>query len=320
MRRSDNILIIGSIPPPIGGVTIHLQRLMASLKQQSVDFAFYDYKKESLVSGFRKVLSSRTVHLHFSSKILRLFVTLLLRMMNKQVIATFHGKYSFSHAIDRTALKLLSHALVLNEFSYHHALARLPAKHGAIHLVSAFIPPTRDEEPLPAGIGAQIQKLAADKALLACTNATSYVEDHQGKDLYGIDFLLKVFTAQSNWALVISDPSGQLQQRYAAFRTVRNILFISTPHPFVEVIKKSDVFIRATRSDGDSISVKEALFYDVKVVASDCVDRPEGCHVYLMENTESFVSKLREPKNHTVQEIKNGAAQMIDLYKKISIK
>lgn len=318
MSRRNNILIIGSVPPPIGGVSVHIERLIDTLHQHSVDFAFYDYKKERKVTGWRKVRSSKVVHLHFSNKVLRFVATLFFFLMSKKVIATFHGKYSFSNVFDRYSLKLLTHALVLNEFSFVNAEKKEPAKAAAIQLVSAFIPPTRTDD-LSGETLKEIRQLANWSEFLACTNATGYVVNDQGKDLYGIDFVLKVFAAQPSWGLVVSDPSGHLVQHYAEYTACKNIVFISSAHPFVEVIQRSDVFIRATTSDGDSISIKEALYYGIRVVASDCVDRPEGCHVYQLGSEESFIRKLREPRKANAPAMVDGAMQVMDLYHKLSI-
>ncbi len=42
------------------------------------------------------------------------------------------------------------------------------------------------------------------------------------------------------------------------------------------IIARSDLFVRPTLSDGDAISVREAIAMDTPVVASDVVARPEG--------------------------------------------
>src|SRR5205085_5560132 len=42
------------------------------------------------------------------------------------------------------------------------------------------------------------------------------------------------------------------------------------------IIARSDVFVRATFSDGDAISVREAISLGTPVVASDVVSRPAG--------------------------------------------
>jgi hypothetical protein len=41
-----------------------------------------------------------------------------------------------------------------------------------------------------------------------------------------------------------------------------------------------EIFIRNTTTDGDSISIHEALYLGKQVWATDCVMRPDGVNVY----------------------------------------
>jgi glycosyltransferase involved in cell wall biosynthesis len=45
-------------------------------------------------------------------------------------------------------------------------------------------------------------------------------------------------------------------------------------------IGAADLFVRPTRADGDAISVREALFLGVRVVASDAAPRPRGVRLF----------------------------------------
>ncbi|ATP57957.1 hypothetical protein CPT03_16555 [Pedobacter ginsengisoli] len=213
-------------------------------------------------------------------------------------------------------LKFSSCNLVLNDYSYRNALKKINSRN-KVQLISAFIPPMESEYELSNKINELLCLKINEKDIIACTNAHNYVLDENGNDLYGIDFLLNIFVTIPNSCLLISDPSGKLKEQYSAFASSDNILFISEPHSFVEIIKKSNVFIRATTSDGDSLSVKEALYLNTKVIASDCVDRPEGCFIYVNSSKESFLDCLYENKNRMPVFIQNSADQVMELYKTI---
>ena len=47
----NKILIIGTLPLPIGGVTIHTQRLITFLKNNNFKYNFFDYKKSHFTKG-----------------------------------------------------------------------------------------------------------------------------------------------------------------------------------------------------------------------------------------------------------------------------
>jgi len=315
MKKRTKILIVGSIPPPIGGVAIHLYRLLKALDGSDIDYIFYDYKKESFFTGIKKILKSQYIHTNFSNKFFRFFSTLLLKSLNKKVILTFHGKFSFSNTLDRLSLILSSYNFLLNKYSYENAMKIISPRN--LQLISAFIPPSDEENTLPAALEKKLTSFIKNRKVIACTNAHSYVLDKNGNDLYGIDFLLDIFSGLPENCLIVSDPSGKLKERYASYAEVENIFFISENHSFINVLKISNVFVRATTTDGDSLSVKEALHLNKKTIASDSVDRAKGCLIYKTGDKESFMNCLNTNSTCEHSGIENGAATLINFYQKI---
>jgi glycosyltransferase involved in cell wall biosynthesis len=61
---------------------------------------------------------------------------------------------------------------------------------------------------------------------------------------------------------------------------------------FVSAMKRSNVFLRSTLVDGDSISVREALFLGVPVVVSDTPFRPEGVILFRKGDAQDMADKL----------------------------
>ena len=60
------------------------------------------------------------------------------------------------------------------------------------------------------------------------------------------------------------------------------------------VLKKSALFIRPTKTDGDALSLREALYYQVPTVASDVVYRPEGTYLYSAGAKDALVSEMKK--------------------------
>lgn len=315
MEKQKKILIVGSIPPPVGGVTIHLYRLLKALANSGLEHAFYDYKKEPYLQGLKNILKHQYVHTNFGNKYARFLSTLLLTALGKKVVLTFHSKFNFTNWLDRLSLALSFHAFVLNKYTYEHASRIVGTR--SVQLISAFIPPTDGESELSAHIAGELASFTRDRKIIVCTNAYSYVLDKDGRDLYGIDFLLEIFSTTPENGLIVSDPSGKLKERYASYTEIENILFISEIHPFIEVLKVSDVFVRATTTDGDSLSVKEALHLNKKTITSDAVDRVKGCLIYKTGDRESFMDCLNENIKPEPHEIENGALTLIKFYQEI---
>jgi glycogen(starch) synthase len=66
----------------------------------------------------------------------------------------------------------------------------------------------------------------------------------------------------------------------------------------LSIMNRSALFLRPTRYDGDSISVREALALGVNVVASETDFRPEGVILYRVDEFEDLVSKALESLGH----------------------
>ena len=57
--------------------------------------------------------------------------------------------------------------------------------------------------------------------------------------------------------------------------------------------QSSSVYLRATTTDGDALSVREALALGVPVVASDACDRPEGVLLFKTHDAPDMARAIR---------------------------
>ncbi len=97
------------------------------------------------------------------------------------------------------------------------------------------------------------------------------------------------------------------------------------PHELaLAAIARSDIFLRTTLYDGDSISVREALHYGTPVIASDNGMRPPGVHLIPKEDLRSLVETIREaaavgrPAASVVEANEENICQVCDLYGEIT--
>ena len=71
--------------------------------------------------------------------------------------------------------------------------------------------------------------------------------------------------------------------------------------------------------DGDSLSIKEALFYKKPVLATDVVDRPAD--VILFSNFENLKSKIENIEEFNVlNSVKDSSSDIIKLYQVLLVK
>jgi glycosyltransferase involved in cell wall biosynthesis len=269
------ILIIGKLPPPIGGVTIHVNRLIEHLSLLHYSFSFRRLKVSTVVVLPFILGRIRKIHLHSSNPYIRLYVALLSKCFCVKSIITFHGnigRYNFFlNLIDRLVIKLSTCPIVLNENSFK--IASVINKR--TKLVSAFIPPI-GIEPLYNKDLDQIKQLRKTVSKLFCTNAYNVTIDKQRNEIYQISEIVNLFRKHKDIGLVVSDPSGAYFKKLEKLiDEYDNIYFIPYPHDFNAVIRECDFMLRYTTTDGDALSVKEALQLKKTVIATNVVSRPK---------------------------------------------
>lgn len=298
----------------VGGVTIHVKRLREYLELNGIDYVFKDSRGNSFSSLLKAMKGSAIVHLNLSNPVLQFVLVLFGRIMEKKVIMTLHGNYGrfgwLKNQMVKISIKVATIPIVINEKSYE--ACKKYNKH--LQLIPAFIPPQK-EECLAKEIVDLLDELHRKGRKLVSTNASNVAFDKDGNDIYGIDFLVQYFKESREMALVVSDPSGNYHKQYKELQS-ESVFFIDYPHPYFEVLKHADFFVRNTSTDGDALSVKEALWLGVLSLCTDVVDRPEGALLFKYCDKDSFEQSLKLDKHQEVT-IENGAEKIVQVYKEI---
>tara|TARA_B110000908_G_C10133161_1_gene393190 strand:- start:37 stop:996 length:960 start_codon:yes stop_codon:yes gene_type:complete len=315
-----NILIIGRTPPPIGGVSIHTSRLLDLCEELNIKYEFYDLQKFNLITFLKAILFSNKSHLHANNPILLFLYSLICFLLQKHSIITIHGNLGtynyFLTYFEKLSLRLCTTPITLNNYSFETA-KKLNVN---TRKLSAFIPPIKTIA-LSYEYLNKINSTGSKENTLFCTNAYDYVFDKEGNEIYGIFSLVDYFNKSPNKRLVISDPKGSYfsYSKNNNIKIEKNIVFLTGDHSFFEVLKLANCFIRNTSTDGDSLSVKEALFLGVSVIATNCVDRPPGVTLIKCKNSWSLENAINKIKFNIVikQNIQpiNCGIEIIDLYR-----
>lgn len=174
---------------------------------------------------------------------------------------------------------------------------------GKLLVKDAFIPPViENESTLPEYISEWISKRKMQGDTIICANASS-LQTFNNEDLYGIDLCIetckRLKTANKHicFVFVVSsiennkDQFLQYQKQIEVLNLNNNFLLINEKLSFVKLIQESDIVLRATNTDGDALTVREALFLGKPVIASDVVKRPEG--VFLFNNRDGKDLELK---------------------------
>lgn len=322
----EKLLIIGTLPKNsgIGGVTIHISRLLKLLDEKNIGYLFVDYRIESIFTILRLILKSHIVHLHATNSLFKFLCALCCRIFRKKIVITFHGNIGSYKNINRLLNLLTIRIISVPVFINANSMEIGKKKNKNSKLFSAFIPPS-DMDILDDEILNLVYELKKRYKFLFSANAYNYVLNENGNEIYGITFLLSIFKEfQTEYALLISDPSGGYKAHFLAKNIFLppNVKLISHPHSFYQLLKYVDVFLRPTSTDGDSLSVKEALFLGKPVVCSDVVDRPLGTIVYHEGSEADFkrqITRSLSLKHKNCIQFQNGGEQLIELYKSLGI-
>lgn len=312
--KSSKILIVGALPESsgIGGVTIFVQRLLQSLDKEGCTYDFIDYRV-SLFRVFKGILSHKVVHLNVSNPYLIFIFVLFAKLLGKRVMFTQHGDYArYTGARAwclKQAVRWCNIPIAINAKSYD----QMHALNDMTQFVPAFIPPVVSL-PLDETLLNLIEKQHAERKTICSTNASTYSVDKLGREIYGIQFLCEFFAKRAKEVLLVSDPSGKNKALYGEIYPF--VHFIDYPHDFSELLKKVEISIRNTSTDGDSLSVKESLFYKTTTLCTDVVSRPDGVILFKYSDAVSLNNALEETEKSEVADVSiiNGAEEMLRIY------
>lgn len=318
MRR-QRLVLIGSLPPPLGGVTIHLSRLIDKIEGR-VNFIHHPLTLCSLLKLPYWALTNRAIHMHTSNSFVRVYSMLICRLLGASGIVTFHGNLdqyqsSIQRYLLRQAVKYARYPIVLNQPSY--VVAHMYNRR--TRLLPAFIAPNIQKETLSQECREKIDDFRRLYGYLVCTNASAYALDVENREIYGILEIIEMVRQRPTLGLVISDPSGEYMSELGrrSIELPKNVLLISQEHSFYLVLRYCDASIRNTSTDGDSLSVKESLFLGKTTLATDVVSRPLGCYTYPYGKINQVIDDLLSDREGMPSSNKPecGSIGLLELYK-----
>lgn len=308
------VVQVGAWPPPIGGVTVHVRRLSLLLRDRGCRVRVIDVSgrpkafpsgiKGSVLRGPRilqvlgiaaklaRIPRDALVHVHVSALgSVRILLPIAPAIFRHRLILTIHGG-SFTDWSNqmtprerktlRRLLDAVNRVVVVNEDQRQALIDRLHVPAERISVVPAFLL-EREPEPAP------LPDLPPGDAPLALVSGI-------GVPIYWWEGLLDAVERMGSklrWALSVYMEYApgyfdEIQRRAAALPNVALIRDLDPP-AFQNLLAHSDLFVRPTLVDGDSVALREALAAGKPVVASDAVPRPAGVTLFRSEDVDDLV-------------------------------
>ena len=348
------IAILGIFPPPIGGISIYIKRFYFFLNEKGISYILYNSgeyvnKEKNIihVSFKRKLFElifDRTDIIHSNEIGIKSRILIpLFRLFNKKVILTIHG-YSFKNQINK--LKGIKKALFIFQMKlYNNIIAVNPnikdllIKNGInkskISVIPAFIPPTSEETDINQ-LPNFFNKVRKKHKFIITANAFK-ISFYNNQDLYGIDLSIELMKKlvdnghkDIGFIYVIADIGDyeyyKKMQNLVKEYNIENYFRFYTKHvAYPAMINMCDLFIRPTNTDGDALSVREALTLEIPAIASDVCKRPEGTILFknrdiddLYNKTKYVIDNYDEFKQQIANiEMEDNAEKILEVYKKV---
>lgn len=283
------ILLIGPVPPPHGGISVHVSELRRQLTAAGIPCEVLDTR--DVRRGFtmwRYAWNGWTLHLHTNGHNAKSWWLALLCGIAGRLAAgcvlTLHSGMAPAY---------------LNSSPWRMSVARMVC--GLYTRVVCVSPAILDAVPN--------DRTEILPACLPVARGTAAVGDRLAAWIEGRRPLLStaLFFRPEYGFDVLSAAMKRLREAHPALGCV--VMGGTAPYTdggtmfltgdldhdtCLALMARSDVFVRPTLQDGDSISVREALSLGVPVVASRVGTRPDGVVLFRPGDAEDLASKVEE--------------------------
>lgn len=299
-------VVVGALPPPIGGVSVFVQRQVLDWSRRG-DLRVLHSGPSRLFRLAWLCLTERRAEFHVNTLhpvvLLLLFVT---RTCPRSVI------YDHNHSRHLRAAPLLARLTFYilrrsrNICLVNETLAQLYSKYDIprrqLSLFSPFVAPDEDAySQLFAALPGEARRLALDpNVCLVVNSAWKLLRDSSGQSVYGFEATARVarevgrVRPDVHFLLFLGlAPNDAFSREVVAdLRTIDNVTVVTGQYFMWPIFKHTRLFLRTTSTDGDSIAVREALHFSVPVLASDSVPRPVGTNLYKFGDDQDLLRRL----------------------------
>jgi glycosyltransferase involved in cell wall biosynthesis len=314
-----HVLQLGPYPPPEGGINRNILAIRAALQERGDRCSIIATSRSTHITAepdvhhpqgplalIRLLFSSDcdVLHLHvggeITTRVLALVFVCSLFRRGRNILSFHSGGYpqtaegraakpgSFRGLLFRRFARIIAVNPVIAEVFERYGVA--PEK---LRVIQPFVPKSPDKNvEVPKALGAFA---VASKPFLL---TVCLLEDEY--DLFmqidAMEYALQRFPDAGLMIVGSGSLKDHLDAAIAAkpYRA-RIMLTGDVEHPVtLHLINDADILLRTTLFDGDAIAVREALFLDTPVIATDNGMRPEGVHLIPMHDAKALVNRIAD--------------------------
>ncbi len=319
--KDPDVLLLAPYPPPFGGVATHVRDLVEVLNREGIDVGVANHY--SLVPGESSVMfplnrnpfrywwvasKSRNpvLHYHHSTLATLFAISMALKRNHAQVrVVTIHNDY-LNPLLKRRSTRRIVRRL-LSSFDFVIAVSD-EIRHQLDGVVSApmIVCPAYILDERAGAVRPEAEELFPGSSPTLVVSAYEVDRTSDEADLYGLDVAARVFAELRTRQLIrlgifiAKEPRSKRDRDY-----LERIIQIARStgdaedircffgEPLKPALSESNVvYLRPSRTDGDAVSIREALVLGTPVVASDVARRPAEVSTVPIDDEAAWVSAI----------------------------
>jgi len=353
------ILLIGTLPPPYGGITVHIERLYNIYLKSEINCTVLNInnKISSITKKNKNVITLKGVqikillkminilyrfngdiiHFHVSAMNKFSYIGIILIKISSHIpkIITLHSgsfidNYKKSNNIKKFFVRKIlyncSHIIVVNTEQFDFLTKKIGIGKNKISLIPAFLPPLYPDNVIEKSIENKFLELKKNVDKIAIV--AGFI-----MPLYGFHYVLDVFKKLKKQGIKLGlvfifytkENKNYKKFLFNYIQKLPDILIFKnlSPANFSQILKLTDIFIRPSTYDGDSVALREAIYFKKQIIASDCTKRPKGTVIFKNKNEDDFEKKLLKIINNknmgiATNESVNNSKKIINIYYRLS--
>lgn len=318
---NKKIAIFGPYPPPLGGISVHIQRVMNKLSRQHNEVCIFDTQKSYvrnithtlkiiifLLRNRPEIMYYHTSYSGFGlyellplvigSQLLRAELILIEHDRRYLALQSFKFKVVFSFLMRFFYQQIFMGSTTFEQYKKYN----ITIKNNAI-IETPFLPPDSDENELINKYPPTLLSFLQSHSPLITANAFQTILLADKDDLYGIEWCvdltqeLKPKFPGLGFIIFLSRIGNEhffsyLKQKIEKLGLQDSIYILIGNYAYWPLLQKIDLFVRPTLSDNFGISIAEALYFGKKAIASDSCKRPNGTILFKCGDKKDFFGKV----------------------------
>lgn len=290
---------------PVGGVTVYNQRKL-SLLQSEYNVIHLDTSVKNVIKFLLIIIFSNKDVLISSMNPIFIFINFFaltkhVSFIDHNASRHFNNKKILSRLIYKISLRKAAKIIIVDEYLKGNYISF--GNDLNFKIESAFIPPDLNKiEIISKKYPFQIQNLKERKCIIASISKP-YLNSN-GEDVYNSNLILDCFeklslkyknlyfviglsdvSRDSDYANKIIDKADYISSNY------ENIFVIKNGTDLWPIFNNGLIYFRPTLTDGDSITLREAIFFGCQSIVSDVVPRPHGVSLFNLKE-DNVLNKL----------------------------